>query len=102
MKILIVLLMALTASCTQFSGDHPVEKLRQMWYSCMFSIKNTAPWIPPPAAIVHCDCMIDSAREKFKSSDYEEMKNLEQEFSQISKKCFDVNSSGSRDTHYPP
>mgnify|MGYP003150668893 CR=1 FL=1 len=87
MKILLILVFFLLIGCTRFSGDHPFPQLRQMWYTCIVSIRQNAPWIPPPSAVQHCDCMIDSTREKYKSDDYNKMENLEQEFSEISTIC---------------
>ena len=74
---------------TKFSGDHTTPQIRGMWSICYQSRMKSLPHFPPQVHGAHCDCLVDSSRERYSSVDYEKMgpDNLTKFFSEISALC---------------
>ena len=94
----IILLFIITACTTQekivkvrakYSGDHTTAQIRGMWHICYQSRMRSAPHLPPPFHMDHCDCVIDKSREEYSSKYYKgaDKDNLTRFFTEASIAC---------------
>ena len=97
--VLVIALIVLLTGCVdtnrtlpskpRFSGDHTTANIRGMWHVCYSSRTRTAPHIPPLDHVIHCDCLVDSSRERMKFDEYTALgnDNLTKFFSDLSTEC---------------